>query len=155
MPKDPPPFHCLNGRYVFKGFSTSCFLIFFSIEELKGVEYRPIVVTGQFDHNKEMYIGPRSNLLASSSDESNSGGGIISSASTLGYLVVTPFILKEDGRRILINRGWVPKSHLNPETRKGGQVSGEIQVVGYLRQNEPRADFFAPKTLENRTMMLR
>ena len=54
------------------------------------------------------------------------GGGLFGSSEGVGYLVVTPFQLScggtNDGKRILVNRGWVPKGRTDPKTRLKGQV---------------------------------
>jgi hypothetical protein len=42
---------------------------------------------------------------------------------------------------ILVNRGWVPASHKNPNTRKAGQVEGEVEIIGAVRLDEKRAPF--------------
>jgi surfeit locus 1 family protein len=54
----------------------------------------------------------------------DSGGGLFGNPDSVGYQVVTPFILdgREDGEAILVNRGWIPKRNLNPATRPQGQV---------------------------------
>jgi len=55
----------------------------------------------------------------------------------VGWHVVTPLVL-EDGMKILVNRGFVPGSRVDPESRKGGQSSGMVDVVGVLRLSELR-----------------
>ena len=59
-----------------------------------------------------------------SNDVNDSGGGLFGNPDSVGYQVVTPFILdgREDGEAILVNRGWIPKRNLNPATRPQGQV---------------------------------
>jgi len=54
----------------------------------------------------------------------DSGGGLFGNPDSVGYQVVTPFILdgRENGEAILVNRGWIPKRNLNPATRPQGQV---------------------------------
>jgi surfeit locus 1 family protein len=42
---------------------------------------------------------------------------------------------------ILVNRGWVPANHKNPNTRKAGQVEGEVEIIGIVRLSEKRAAF--------------
>jgi len=58
-----------------------------------------------------------------------------------GYLVVTPFHLADRDMTILVNRGWVPGNHKNPNTRKAGQVEGEVEIIGIVRLAEKRAPF--------------
>lgn len=64
------------------------------MEEIENLEYCPVHVRGQFLHDKEIYLGPRSLLLrGDAATESslmtrgrNKGNG---------YLVITPFKLAD------------------------------------------------------------
>nr|KAF6315482.1 SURF1 cytochrome c oxidase assembly factor [Myotis myotis] len=42
---------------------------------------------------------------------------------------------------ILVNRGFVPRKKLNPDTRKKGQIEGEVDLVGMVRLTETRKPF--------------
>lgn len=57
------------------------------------MEYQTVKLRGEFIHDKEMYIGPRSLI---ESDDSKQKKGVLAGAPKSGYLVVTPF--KLDGR---------------------------------------------------------
>ncbi|QRE76037.1 SURF1 family protein [Methylobacterium aquaticum] len=57
-----------------------------------------------------------------------------------GYYVVTPLRL-DDGRVVLVNRGFVPTELKDVARRAAGQVEGETTVTGMLRQSEARALF--------------
>jgi surfeit locus 1 family protein len=57
------------------------------------LEFRRVVVTGEYDFAAEVTVGPRS-------CEGESGS-----------YVLTPMQL-ENGKRILINRGWIPRDLL-------------------------------------------
>ncbi|NWR96349.1 SURF1 protein, partial [Motacilla alba] len=89
--------------------------------ELKELEYRPVRVRGRFDHSKELYILPRS--LLDPEREAREAGRITSHPEN-GANVVTPFYCTELGVTILVNRGFVPRKKLKPETRLKGQVRG-------------------------------
>ncbi|NXM49653.1 SURF1 protein, partial [Gymnorhina tibicen] len=89
--------------------------------ELKELEYRPVKVRGRFDHSKELYLLPRS--LVDPEREAREAG-IITSRPENGANVITPFYCPEFGVMILVNRGFVPKKKLKPETRLKGQVRG-------------------------------
>lgn len=68
------------------------FLHFYSVDELKNLEYCRVKVVGEFDHSKELYLGPRSCLTDGGSESNNglfSGSGYTKS----GYYVITPFKL--------------------------------------------------------------
>jgi surfeit locus 1 family protein len=68
---------------------------------------------------------------------------------TAGYHVITPFRL-DDGRIILLNRGWVGQEYRKPETRPSTLVTGSVEVMAILRlpikkgyfvpQNDPAKD---------------
>ena len=51
-----------------------------------------------------------------------------------GYAVLTPFRpLEAPAQPILVERGWVPTSRKEPETRADGQVAGTVTVTGFVR----------------------
>ena len=107
------------------------------MEDVAGVEYKQVSVTGQFENNKEILIGPRSYIDAKGEAV---GGGIISARdSKVGFLVVSPFIISGTGQRILVNRGWIPRNKLKPETRWDGEIVGQCSVSGVLRVTEERS----------------
>lgn len=93
------------------------------------VDYTPVTLRGTFRHDHEAYF-------------------FTTHKGASGYAVYTPLIL-EDGRAILINRGFVPYDRQNPATRAQGQVTGLVEVTGlardpliskpsfYLPDNEP------------------
>ena len=74
----------------------------YSLEQVQGLEYQRVAFRGQFDHSREILIGPKSFI---DNRGGSVGGGIISAkGDRVGYLVITPFILSETGERILVNR---------------------------------------------------
>lgn len=83
-------------------------------------EYRKVTVTGQFDHGAETLVQAVTERGA-------------------GYWVMTP-LLSMDGT-YLINRGFVPKDHSDPETRRAGQTAGPVTVTGLIRLTEPGGGF--------------
>ncbi|WP_336080110.1 SURF1 family protein [Thalassospira sp. CH_XMU1448-2] len=50
----------------------------------------------------------------------------------VGFQLITP-LEQEDGRIILVNRGWVPTENRDPETRPESLVEGKVHVTGVLR----------------------
>ncbi|KAE8582497.1 hypothetical protein XENTR_v10020138 [Xenopus tropicalis] len=106
--------------------------------EIKELEYRPVKVRGHFDHSKELYILPRT--LVDPEREAREAGQLASNTQS-GAQVITPFYCSDLGITILVNRGFVPKKKVNPETRPKGQVSGEVELVGIVRLNETRKPF--------------
>lgn len=108
------------------------------LDQLQSMEYQTVAVRGQFIHDKEMFLGPRSLIKPESGD---TGGGLMSQKNTSGYLVITPFKLDDREETILVNRGWVSRQHLKPESRPQGQVRGTVELLGVVRQPEPRPQF--------------
>lgn len=102
-----------------------------SLEEISEMEYRPVIVRGEFDHSREMKIGPRSNLL-------KEGGGLLTTGTGGGFHIITPFKLADREQTILVNRGWVRGDHADPRTRREGQVQGEVEIGGIVRLEEKR-----------------
>ncbi|OCT67086.1 surfeit locus protein 1 [Xenopus laevis] len=106
--------------------------------ELRELEYCPVKVKGHFDHSKELYILPRT--LVDPEREARQAGQLASNTQS-GAQVITPFYCTDLGITILVNRGFVPKNKVNPETRPKGQVSGEVELVGIVRLTEARKPF--------------
>lgn len=50
----------------------------------------------------------------------------------VGFQLITP-LEQEDGRIILVNRGWVPKEYRDPSTRPESLIEGPVRVTGVLR----------------------
>ncbi len=97
-----------------------------SVEEL---DYRHVMLTGRFHYDKAMQaIGPAPGVT-----------GVIGT----GFHLLTPFTL-EDGRTILVNRGWAPSGR---ETHPEG-----LQTVhGIIRPLRPKA-LFAPENRPDRNI---
>ncbi|XP_012576586.1 PREDICTED: surfeit locus protein 1, partial [Condylura cristata] len=106
--------------------------------ELRSLEYRPVRVRGHFDHTKELYMMPRTRV--DPAREAREAGRLSSSAETGAY-VVTPFHCTDLGVTILVNRGFVPRKKVNPETREKGQIQGDVDLVGMVRLTETRKPF--------------
>jgi surfeit locus 1 family protein len=64
------------------------------------------------------------------------GSSMRSDTSGPGYWVFTPARL-DDGRTVMVNRGFVPEGRQNKATRRDGAVSRRIDIVGVLRWPEP------------------
>mmetsp|Transcript_7362 Transcript_7362/g.13665 ORF Transcript_7362/g.13665 Transcript_7362/m.13665 type:complete len:248 (+) Transcript_7362:2366-3109(+) len=79
--------------------------------------YKPIAVTGRFDHAKEMLI-------------------LKKYGERVGYRVITPLTLR-DGRTLIVNRGWLPK-----EQKESNERPKETTTVeGVLRPSEEQGSF--------------
>ncbi|MBK1640108.1 SURF1 family protein, partial [Rhodothalassium salexigens] len=78
--------------------------------------YRPVRLTGRFDHAREQYVF------------SGRRGG--------GWMVYTPLI-RDAGPPVLVNRGLVPDDRRAPETRPQSQPEGPVSVTGIARLSRP------------------
>ena len=93
-------------------------------EELQSLHNRRVTIRGRFEHENEVLIGPRKNQQRSKE--------LIPYWSTDGYYLLTPFILSDSGRRILVNRGWISMLRKDPVKRILSQVEGEIELNAYV-----------------------
>ncbi|GAB4232999.1 MAG: SURF1 family protein [Kiloniellaceae bacterium] len=97
-----------------------------SFPDPEGIEFTRVTLRGEFLHDQEFYLGSRTE------------------SGRVGIAVVTPFRL-QDGRTILINRGWVPEERRDPATRAEGQLQGEVQIDALLRTDGWKGfDFVKP-----------
>lgn len=80
----------------------------------KDVDYRPVTVTGIFDHDNEAYYY-------------NTNNGVV------GWNVFTP-LKTDDGRVVLVNRGFIPDHLKKPASRIEGQVAGVQSITGLARR---------------------
>ncbi|XP_015238220.1 PREDICTED: surfeit locus protein 1 [Cyprinodon variegatus] len=106
--------------------------------EVNKLEYRRVKVRGHYDHSQELYIMPRSPV---DPEKEAREAGSLSSSGEIGANVITPFHCSDLGIKILVNRGYVPRQKIRPETRMKGQVEDEVEVVGVVRLTEPRKPF--------------
>jgi len=84
--------------------------------------YRRVTAKGRFDTAHELVVRRRT-----STDDQ------------VGYHVLTPFVL-DDGRTLLVNRGWIPSPGSQTAFPKiPAPAEGEITVTGRLMQDETTA----------------
>lgn len=113
--------------------------------EVRNLEYRRVKVRGRFDHTQELYILPRSPV---DPEREAREAGRLSSSGESGANVITPFYCTDLGIKILVNRGYVPKNKIRPETRTKGQVTEELDLVGVLRLTEKHKPFVPQNNVE-------
>lgn len=113
--------------------------------ELNSLEYRRVRVRGTYDHSQELYILPRSPV---DPEKEAREAGTLSSSGETGANVITPFHCTDLGITILVNRGYVPRQKIRPETRMKGQVEDEVEVVGVVRLTEVRKPFVPNNDVE-------
>lgn len=90
-------------------------------------EYRPVWAEGRFEHDAEAHV------FTSLSDPRGALGGS-------GYWVMTPLRLAS-GAAVIVNRGFVPLALKEPATRRAGQVEGEVEVAGLVREPQAAGPF--------------
>ncbi|XP_034565284.1 surfeit locus protein 1 [Notolabrus celidotus] len=113
--------------------------------EMNSLEYRRVRVRGRYDHSQELYVLPRSPV---DPEKEAREAGTLSSSGETGANVITPFYCSDLGISILVNRGYVPRKKINPETRMKGQMEGEMEVVGVVRLTEQRKPFVPNNDVE-------
>ena len=97
---------------------------------LDDLEFRNLALYGVFQHDKETFLTGRTY-------EGNAG-----------FHVVTPLLL-DDGRIILVNRGWVSEDYRDPAKRAFSQIDGQISVTGILRRPGVKGYFVPENEPEN------
>ncbi|KAH8371492.1 hypothetical protein KR093_007706 [Drosophila rubida] len=109
------------------------------LRQLDAMEYQLVTLRGNFLHDKEMQMGPRSLIRP---DGVETQGGLFSQRDTgNGYLIVTPFKVADRDDIVLVNRGWVSRKHVDPKSRAAGQLSHEVQLTAVVRKGETRPQF--------------
>ncbi|KAF9576283.1 surf-like protein, partial [Lunasporangiospora selenospora] len=103
-----------------------------NLSAVEDFEYRKVRVTGRFRHDQELLLGPRTR-----------GDG------QPGYFIITPFE-RENGSKILVRRGWVPRDKREQSTRLAGLTEGEVTVEGLLRSGEQKASSFVPENVPSK-----
>lgn len=77
--------------------------------------FYPVVISGLFMHEQELHMVGRSR------------GG------EPGFDVYTPLRLENDGRIVLVHRGWVPQNQKDPQQRQGDARSQKtVQIRGFI-----------------------
>lgn len=96
------------------------------LDETGDVDYRPVSLTGTFEHDGERHFF--------TTWEGDSG-----------FNVYTPLRL-EDGRYIFVNRGFVPYELKDPAKRRNGQVAGTVEIAGLARNRlDSKPGMFLPE----------
>lgn len=88
-------------------------------EELSSIEFRRVLAAGEYAPELEVLIRSQIHL------------------GTAGFHVITPLIL-EDGRAVLVNRGWVPLGMDQPPVELAPPPSGMTTVEGWVELSRER-----------------
>jgi cytochrome oxidase assembly protein ShyY1 len=96
--------------------------------------YKAVTARGHFDTAHEVVARNRTAGNAGGGDNEDDSGG-----QQIGYHVITPLVL-DDGRAVLVNRGWIEGSD-DPTVfpKAPAPPSGEVTVTGRLRPDETTA----------------
>jgi surfeit locus 1 family protein len=85
------------------------------LDALAAENFRPIMLPGEFAHEHELHMIGRSRN------------------GQPGYNIYTPFRIADDGRMILVNRGWVPQDKKEPADRpEDARFDGVVFVSGFI-----------------------
>ena len=86
------------------------------------INFTPITSYGEYDYSNECYVGPKS------------APELVKDKTSSGYDVYTPFILAKDSSKILVNRGWAPKSMIENNI---SSIQPDINILnGIIRDGE-------------------
>ncbi|HEV2264531.1 MAG TPA: SURF1 family protein [Stellaceae bacterium] len=102
-----------------------------SLAAAQTLEYHPVRASGRFLNDHEMRVAA------------------IADDGTAGFDIVTPFAL-DDGRVLLVDRGFVPTALAAPDSRRAGEIAGPTQVAGPLRLDRGRPSWFTPDNQPSR-----
>ena len=93
--------------------------------DLAELDFQRISTSGVFRHDREVFLTGRTY-------EGNAG-----------FHVITPFEA-QDGKMILVNRGWVSEAYREPETRQFSMTSGITELNAIIRRPQ-RKGYFVPE----------
>ena len=98
-----------------------------TLDEAVPLEFHPVRAEGVFLNDHELYLNAQ-----------NAHGDA-------GVDIIAPLRL-DDGRTLMVNRGFVPTSHQSPATRAAGRPTEKLAVTGLLRvvQIDQRSSFTPP-----------
>ena len=97
-----------------------------SLAEARALEFRPVVIEGEFLHDKEIYLGAAAPTRGRP-----------------GFHVLTP-LRKPEGGIVFVNRGFITSELKDPAKRSAGQLSGTVRVSGLLRLPKGRPGWIVP-----------
>jgi surfeit locus 1 family protein len=92
-------------------------------ENLEEMEYRQVVVVGEYDHSHEVVL--RNQAMNNA----------------FGVHILTPLRISGTDTYILVNRGWVPMEDFTAGELMKYNELGVVEVRGMIRRSQERADF--------------
>uniref|UniRef100_A0A6V7HL48 SURF1-like protein n=1 Tax=Bracon brevicornis TaxID=1563983 RepID=A0A6V7HL48_9HYME len=124
------------------------------LQELEKMEYMPVKIRGEFLYDKEIKIGPKS-LIQDGAAVGEKTGGLMSSSTSTGYWIITPFKVSDRDTTILVNRGWVRGKRGRMTEKDLAHVPGEMEITGVVRLNETRPVFMPKNTPKSKLWVYR
>ena len=94
--------------------------------DLGSMEYRAATARGTFAFEDQVALR-------------NQYWGIPDGPAEYGYHLLTPLLL-EDGRAVLVDRGWIPGSYAEPASWRAFDQPGDAAVSGVLRLSQAEAE---------------
>jgi surfeit locus 1 family protein len=91
--------------------------------DLAGMEYRPVIVEGEYDHSQEVALRNQA-----WNDQ-------------IGVHLLTPLKIAGSDRAVLVDRGWVPVQDFNSHDWSQYTEPGKVRVQGVIRDSSSKPDF--------------
>jgi surfeit locus 1 family protein len=88
---------------------------------LYDMEYRPVVVRGEYDHHQEVLL--RNHVWEN----------------RMGYRVLSPLIIENSSQAVFVDRGWIPFEEADDLSQF--EEPGIVVVEGIIRRPQTRPDF--------------
>ena len=105
-----------------------------NLSDLLGLVYQRVKLRGVFLHEHSMLVGPRVQLRNMVTTRGEPGA--------TGHHLVVPFQLTSSGKRILLNRGFVPDGERELALAANSMMQGEVEVNAIVRGGaSPKAPY--------------
>ncbi|SCU94775.1 LAME_0F09164g1_1 [Lachancea meyersii CBS 8951] len=98
----------------------------FGPDDAENWEYRKVTIEGEYQHDQEIFVGPRVRNEVK------------------GYLLFTPFVRKDTGEKLLVERGWISEDKVVPTKRRLLHLSlptGNIKIECLVRVAKDKGTF--------------
>lgn len=107
----------------------------FTADMAQNWEYRRVLLKGHFVNEEEMFVGPRVRN------------------SKKGYILFTPFVRKDTGEKVIVERGWISEENVNPQLRRlhhlSVPASDNTEITCLVRVPRKRGSFQWEKEDQN------
>uniref|UniRef100_A0AC35TNZ6 SURF1-like protein n=1 Tax=Rhabditophanes sp. KR3021 TaxID=114890 RepID=A0AC35TNZ6_9BILA len=121
---------------------------FEDLSKLETMEFNKVELEGEFIHEREFLIFPRGRFDPEF-QKNDRGGGLIASntSSSSGAHIIAPFKIKGTDLIVMVNRGWVPQTHMAKSARKGTFPTGPQRLTAIIRKSEGRPQFVSENNI--------